>query len=74
MNITLISTDNDIWALGLRSISAVLKAAGHNTSLVLLKTSDLCLDQQILDDLGALARSSDVVGISSLAQGSEKAK
>ena len=74
MNVLLLSTDLDVWALGLRSISAVLKAAGHNTSLVFMTTNERRFNKTALEELALLARHFEVVGVSCLARGSEKAK
>jgi anaerobic magnesium-protoporphyrin IX monomethyl ester cyclase len=73
MNITLISTDRDVWAFGLRSISAVLKAAGHVTQLVHMTTSEKKFSEKSLADVASLARHADLVGVSCLARGSAKA-
>ncbi|HEY3312586.1 MAG TPA: radical SAM protein [Anaerolineales bacterium] len=74
MDILLLSTDMDVWALGLRSVSAVLKAAGHNTRLVFMKTRERIFKKSELDEFAGLARQTDIIGVSCLAQGSEKAK
>ncbi len=74
MDITLLSTDSDTWAFGLRSISAVLRAAGHNPRLVFMGTNEQMLSKRDLDDLVSLTRETDLLGISCLARTSEKAK
>ena len=74
MNVLLISTDKDVWALGLRSISAVLKAAGHHTSLVFMATEESIFPASTLDELISIARPADLIGVSCLAQGSDKAQ
>ena len=74
MNVLFISTDMDPWALGLRSISAVLKKAGHCTQLIFMPTQDKLYSQKNLDDLISFVRGVDIVGISCLARGSDKAK
>jgi anaerobic magnesium-protoporphyrin IX monomethyl ester cyclase len=74
MNFLLISTDMEVWALGLRSISAVLKAAGHDTRLVFLPTAKRFVTETILNELVLLASDMDIIGVSCLAQGSDKAK
>lgn len=73
MNITLISTDMDVWAFGLRSISAVLKAAGHWTQLVFMKTNERQFSKSNLDEIASLARHADIIGVGCLARGSTKA-
>jgi anaerobic magnesium-protoporphyrin IX monomethyl ester cyclase len=74
LEITLISTDMEVWALGLRSISAVLKAAGHHTRLVFMVTEEPLVSESALEDLVSLAESSALIGVSCLAQGSDKAR
>lgn len=74
MDITLISTDTDAWAHGLRSISAVLKDAGHQTRLVFMATHAQLYAGETLAELASLARDTDLVGVSCLGRGSEKAK
>lgn len=74
MDITLISTDTDVWALGLRGISAVLRAAGHHTCLIFMTTHDELYSEGNLEDLASLARNTDLVGVSCLSRGSVKAK
>jgi radical SAM superfamily enzyme YgiQ (UPF0313 family) len=73
MNITLISTDKDVWAFGLRSISAVLKAAGHVTQLVHMTTDENQFSKKVLTDVASMSRHTDIIGVSCLAQGSAKA-
>jgi radical SAM superfamily enzyme YgiQ (UPF0313 family) len=74
MKILLLYTEMDVWALGLRSISAVLQAAGHSTCLILLGTIENSYPQKTLEDVAAFARDADLIGISCLARGSDKAK
>lgn len=74
MDIILISTDLDVWTFGLRSISAVLKAAGHSTRLIFTTTKDRLLSQTTLYELGSLTHQADIIGVSCLARGSDKAK
>lgn len=74
MEILLLSTENDTWSLGLRSISAVLTAAGHRPRLVFMPTNERYYSEKILNDLALLASHTDIIGVSSLARGSEKAK
>jgi radical SAM superfamily enzyme YgiQ (UPF0313 family) len=74
MNVLLISTDKDVWALGLRSISAVLRAAGHSTRLVFLGSGDVSHMLSAHKELAALAQSAELIGVSCLAQGSDKAR
>ncbi len=74
MHITLLSTESDAWAFGLRSISAVLKKAGHHTRLIFMGTAERRFTQRDLDALASLTRHTDIVGVSCLARSSEKAK
>ena len=74
MDVSLITTDTDAWALGLRGISAVLKAAGHHTRLVFMKTHDELYTKGNLEEVASLARHSDLIGVSCLSRGSIKAK
>jgi len=74
MNIALIYTDWDPWALGLRSISAILKNAGHQTRLIFMGTDKTYYSQKILEDVKNLVKASNLIGISCLSRGSEKAK
>lgn len=74
MKVIFISTDKDPWALGLRSISAVLKEAGHATTLVFMSTDENQLSIPNLSELKNLAIKQDVIGLSCLARGSDKAR
>jgi hypothetical protein len=40
MNITLISADEEKWASGMRSISSVLRRAGHKTTMIFAGSSN----------------------------------
>ena len=73
MNVTLLSTEMDVWVPGLRSISAVLKAAGHVTQLIIMATNEKQLSKENLDEVASLARHADIIGVSCLARGSAKA-
>lgn len=74
MRITLICADDDNWAVGLRSISSVLKGAGHRTRIIL--TSSLRGRPAALaaDSLREACRGSGLIGISSMSRGSSRAK
>ena len=74
MDITLISTDIDTWSFGLRSISATLKAAEYTTRLIFAGTNEQRFSNHQLDGIATLARQTDIVGISCLARGADKAK
>ena len=72
MKIPLISPYPDITAFGIRTISSFLKKHGHNTRLIFLPDphgDDLIYgveryEKYILDELIALCRWSDLIGIS----------
>lgn len=74
MHISLIYTESDKWAFGLRSISASLKKAGHNTRLIFMGTEDRFYTLPALQVLSELVEESSIVGISSMANGSDRAK
>lgn len=74
MNIALVCTDGDLWAFGTRLISSVLRQAGHSTRLILLPSEAADYSAQVLDEVGALVRESDLVGISCYSRGSRKAR
>jgi len=74
MNITLICTDDDNWALGLRSISSALKEAGHRTRLVFTNTGNGFFRGHGLENIKSLSENSDLIGISSMSRSSKKAK
>jgi anaerobic magnesium-protoporphyrin IX monomethyl ester cyclase len=74
MNIVFVSTDMENWVPGLRSISAVLKAAGHFTQLINMTTNERQFSKENLDDVASLTRHADIIGVSCLARGSAKAK
>jgi anaerobic magnesium-protoporphyrin IX monomethyl ester cyclase len=64
----------DPWALGMRSISATLKQAGHESKCVFLRPEENGHCAKTLEKLREEASGAAVVGISSLARGSERAK
>ncbi len=74
MDILLLSTEDDVWSLGLRGISAVLKAAGHCTHLMFMATKERRFTQAMLDEVAARAHQVDIIGVSCIALGSDKAK
>ncbi|MBF0566251.1 MAG: B12-binding domain-containing radical SAM protein [Nitrospirae bacterium] len=71
MNITLISPYPDITVFGLRTISAYLKAHGHNCRLIFLPDpygGDVVFrtdrySESVLDELVTLCREADLVGV-----------
>jgi radical SAM superfamily enzyme YgiQ (UPF0313 family) len=74
MHVTLICADNEIWAIGLRSISSVLKQAGHSTRIVLTCSQNGSLSTVGLESIRKLSGQSDLIGISSMSRSSKKAK
>jgi anaerobic magnesium-protoporphyrin IX monomethyl ester cyclase len=74
MHITLICADDDRWALGMRSISAALKDAGHSTRMIFPCSARWPLDSSILERVASLSMQSGLVGISSMSRGSKNAK
>ena len=73
MNVALIYTDEDIQAFGMRSISSVLKKAGHHTKLILMKSRGTNYSQQALEETRNFVSDSDVIGISCFSRASGKA-
>ena len=78
MKISLISTENFIVAHGARQLSACLKAKGHAAQLIFLPLphhEDLSeYEPAVLKQLIKLLRGTDLVGISSMAISSHRAK
>lgn len=73
MNITFIYTETDRWALGIRSVSAYLKEAGHHTRFVLTGPNE-SVYPECLEAIKELVKDADVIGISCFSRGSDKAK
>ncbi|HOY58656.1 MAG TPA: radical SAM protein [Verrucomicrobiota bacterium] len=74
MHVTLIYTESDPWALGLRSVSAQLCRAGHATTKLFCSSEAHGFDRKTLDRVCEIVDGSRVVGFSCLARGSEKAR
>ncbi|MBI5688026.1 MAG: B12-binding domain-containing radical SAM protein [Verrucomicrobia bacterium] len=74
MQITLICADDDIWASGMRSVSAALKRAGHQTRMIFAGSTKASLDASVMDKVTSLAADSGIIGISSMSRGSTRAK
>ena len=74
MKIALICTDNDSLCLGMRSIAAALKTHGYHSRLIFAKIGERTYTTNTLDEIQKLSTDYDVIGISCLAQGSNKAK
>lgn len=74
MKIALVSADADSVAFGIRSISAYLKQAGHQTRLIFMDNHADGLPPDINEQIGHLVADSEIVGISSMARSSDKTK
>lgn len=74
MHVAFLSTDKDPWALGMRSVSAVLKADGHRTRLLFMQSDRRGYAKRTMDEALDLIRDADVIGFSCLARGSERTK
>ena len=74
MRVTLISTETDPWALGMRVLSSVLLDKGHESRMAFLNTPAPYYSEQVLKSVADIAAGSGMIGISCLARGSEKAK
>ena len=66
MKVSLISVDPDVWAVGTKILSSVLKKQGHKVQIVLLmvKSSSDEYHDNALDELAELVKDSDLIGIS----------
>ena len=74
MHITLICADDDSWAVGMRSISSALKAAGHQTKMIFAGSMRASLNSPTIGKVATLAQESDIIGISSMSRASNRAK
>lgn len=74
MHVTLISADDETWASGLRSISATLREAGHQTTMIFAGTAEVPLSGALIREIAALAAPSGIIGVSSMSRGSGRAK
>lgn len=74
MKVTLISTDADIWSFGIRTLSSVLRDAGHSPRLLFLPSDSPQYGPEVLEQIHGLTRDSGLVGISSLSRGSRRAQ
>lgn len=74
MHVTLICADDDTWALGARSISAVLRTAGHQTKMIFAGSARAPFGEREADSMRSLVRGSDIIGVSSMSRGSKRAK
>ncbi|WP_067072213.1 B12-binding domain-containing radical SAM protein [Methanoculleus horonobensis] len=74
MQITLINTDDESWAIGMRSISSVLREGGYKTTMVFAGASDVPMTDQVIREIAAVVGDSEIIGISSMSRGSARAK
>jgi anaerobic magnesium-protoporphyrin IX monomethyl ester cyclase len=74
MHITLICADAERWALGMRSISASLKAAGHHTRMIFAGNEGGQLKQRAFENIRSVSEQSGLIGISSMSRASGLAK
>ncbi len=74
MHITMISADDEVWAIGMRSISSTLREAGHRTTMVFAGESKASVNESVIREIAALVGDSEIIGISSMSRGSERAK
>ncbi len=73
VKISLICVDNDVEAFGVRSISSVLRAAGYETKLLIMKSGEPAYSRRALDSVRGLVTDSDVIGLSCFSRASDKA-
>jgi anaerobic magnesium-protoporphyrin IX monomethyl ester cyclase len=74
MKVTLIYTEADPWALGMRAISAALRQAGHETHMVFLRDEGTTYSEEVLQGIRECVADAEMIGVTCLARGSEKAK
>ena len=74
MHISLICADDDVWASGIRSISAALRKAGHQTTLIFAGSSGVSVNESTIREIASLTKDSEIIGISSMSRGSKTAK
>lgn len=73
MRVALIHTDADSWGLGVRALSAFVREDGHQSRLILIGGGPATLAHGALCALRDLVNDADVVGISCLARGADRA-
>jgi len=74
MHISLIYTDRDPWALGMRGLSSILKERGYHTRLIFMGSDGAKYPRGTLERARGLVKDSGLIGVSCLSRGSEKAK
>jgi len=74
MHITMISADDEVWAIGMRSISSTLRQAGHQTTMIFAGASKAPINESVIQGIAAQVGDSEIIGISSMSRGSSRAK
>ena len=75
MKVALIYTENDIWAFGIRSISAVLKEGGHSTKILMVKgLNGGSVPNSVMERIAATVKDCRIIGFSSFSPGSNVAR
>jgi len=74
MRVLFIYTENDPWALGMRSVVAVVKRAGHHTRILLMGSDKESYPPIVLEEMKKLAQEAEVICVSCFSRGSDKAK
>jgi anaerobic magnesium-protoporphyrin IX monomethyl ester cyclase len=74
IHITLINSDDEVWASGIRSISAMLRGAGHLTTMIFAGASEASISESVIQGIAELVGDSEIIGISSMSRGSVRAK
>jgi len=72
LKVAFVYTENEYWALGMRSISAVLKETGIATRLLFMPAKDI-YSPEIIQSALDLVEDVDLIGISSFSRGATKA-
>lgn len=73
MRVGLVYTETDAWALSVRVLSAVLKAAGHHTTIVRMPSEAPAYSDEALASAGRALEDCELVGLSSLSRGADRA-
>ncbi len=73
MHVALIYTEVDVWALGMRTVSSVLKQAGYSTRIITMGSESGAFTAEALAGLRRIVADADAIGISCFSRGSEKA-
>ena len=70
----MINTDDERWAIGMRSISSTLREAGHRTTMIFAGDPNVSINESVIRGIAALAGDSEIIAISSMSRGSARAK